>query len=502
MKNVFGELRSAFSLQHDRASNDEIHLTMISGATVKGTNLFILILAIFIASIGLNMNSTAVIIGAMLISPLMGGIMAIGYGLATNNIKLVKKAFLGLIFQVLICIATSTLYFNITPISSARSELLARTMPTIWDVMIAICGGLAGVIGVTRKERSNVIPGVAIATALMPPLCTVGYGLAMGNSRFVFGALYLFVINSLFICISTFLIIRLMQIPKKKFVDEATQKKGQRYATLIALITIVPSIFLAAQIVSDSVRDSNLQRYIDKELVFENTQVVSTSLIPDAKELRIALIGQRISSDTISLLENKLSQYSLGDYVLRVTQSEKTETLDSSDVESLIEKELSNISHQLSLGDREQEIEYLKSELVKYKTQVLDYQSTDYDIQTLTKEIKALFSQIKTFSIGRHKVVDPDTDEVIYEVIATIEASETLTPGDRTRIENWISVKTDTPVVKLFVSVTPVITPVVPTQPVVPTFPLPSVLPDGVQLELDNLPSAETEPSASTDVEN
>lgn len=172
---------SSFRLDTDKASNEEIHNTMQSSSRIKGSNAVILILAIFIASIGLNMNSTAIIIGAMLISPLMGSIMTMGYGLATNNLKLVRKAFLGLMLQIIICIITSYVYFKLSPISTARSEILARTTPTIWDVLIAIFGGTAGIIGVTRKEKSNVIPGVAIATALMPPYALPGMDLQWGK---------------------------------------------------------------------------------------------------------------------------------------------------------------------------------------------------------------------------------------------------------------------------------------------------------------------------------
>lgn len=198
MEQVKGVLRKAFSIHGDSASYDEIEERILSGGEVKGTNLCILVLAIFIASIGLNMNSTAVIIGAMLISPLMGGIMAIGYGLVTGDFRQARNSGVGLAVQVFVCLVISTLYFTFSPISTASSELLARTNPTIWDVLIASFGGLAGIIGTTRKEKSNVIPGVAIATALMPPLCTAGYGLATKNLAYFGGAMYLFLINSNF----------------------------------------------------------------------------------------------------------------------------------------------------------------------------------------------------------------------------------------------------------------------------------------------------------------
>ena len=170
MENLKKSLAELFSLREDSASMNEIVERIHSGAILKGTNMCILVLAIFIASIGLNMNSTAVIIGAMLISPLMGNIIAIGYGMAAYDAKYVKNSFLKLVFQVFLSILTSAIYFSLTPITNPSSELLARTVPTIWDVLIAIFGGIAGIIGLTREERGNVIPGVAIATALMPPL--------------------------------------------------------------------------------------------------------------------------------------------------------------------------------------------------------------------------------------------------------------------------------------------------------------------------------------------
>ena len=200
-----------FSLRWDMANPDEIHNTIISGAKLQGTNMCILMLAILIASIGLNMNSTAVIIGAMLISPLMGGITAIGYGIATNDLTLSKGAAIRLGIQVVICLITS-------------SELLARTTPTAWDVLIALFGGLAGIIGQTRKEKSNVIPGVAIATALMPPLCTAGYGLARHRLDYFGGALYLFFINSFFRCAEAF-----KAASRQRYFTEGFEKDTQKY---------------------------------------------------------------------------------------------------------------------------------------------------------------------------------------------------------------------------------------------------------------------------------
>ena len=446
------KIHEYFSLEYDKASNKEIREDIISGSNIKGTNMAVLMIAIFIASIGLNMNSTAVIIGAMLISPLMGGIMAIGFGMATNDLKLVKKAFIGLVFQVGICIFTSTLYFTITPISAARSELLARTNPTIWDVLIAFFGGLAGTIGVTRKEKTNVIPGVAIATALMPPLCTVGYGLATHSLKFILGAFYLFFINSFFICISSYLITRLMHIPKQSYIDEKTAKKVQRYVYSIGIIIVIPSVILAYQIVADTMFENNVQKYINTELVFDDTQVVRSYISEDKDELVIALLGKRINTDTIDLLQNKLDQYGLGHLQLKVTQTETTETLNYEDIQALIEQELNATNTEIALSDRDAQIDVLKSELVTYKSQLLNYQNAEYDTINLAKELVALFPDIESFSLEQTKTYEIHTDELVTKLIAIIDAKSPLSAQDEERIKSWISVKTSMDNVELYIN--------------------------------------------------
>ena len=224
---------SRFDLRHDQANSAEIDYTFRSGVEFRGTNLWVLIFAILVASIGLNVNSTAVVIGAMLISPLMGPIMALGYGAGINDSALMKKSIFNLGLAAVLSLIASTLYFLISPLSQAHSELLARTTPTIWDVLIALFGGLAGVIGVTRKVKSNLIPGVAIATALMPPLCTAGYGLAVGNWQFFIGAFYLFTINCVFIAIATLMMIRLMGLPSVKILEDKNLLKRR---TIIGFI--------------------------------------------------------------------------------------------------------------------------------------------------------------------------------------------------------------------------------------------------------------------------
>jgi uncharacterized hydrophobic protein (TIGR00271 family) len=236
-------IRNMFSLKEDSASNEEIRDRLLSGGKVTGTNLCVLICAMVIASVGLNTNSTAVIIGAMLISPLMGSILAMAYGAVANNFQLVKKHLTGFIFQIIVSVASSTVYFLLSPLKGATSELLARTSPTFYDVIIATAGGIAGIIGQTRQDKANnIIPGVAIATALMPPLCTCGYSIANGNWRMLGGALYLFLINAYFILLSSGLILSLLKIPKERELPEAEWKRLRRKMIRNTIIIVLPSI--------------------------------------------------------------------------------------------------------------------------------------------------------------------------------------------------------------------------------------------------------------------
>ena len=208
------------------------------GVEFKGANLWILIFAIFMASLGLNVNSTAVIIGAMLISPLMGPIMGVGLSVGLNDFELMKRSLKSFLITTAFSVTTATIFFLLAPIAGSQSELLARTSPTIYDVFIALFGGLAGVVALSTKEKGNVIPGVAIATALMPPLCTAGYGLASGNLIYFLGAFYLYFINSVFISLATFLGVRVMHFQRKEFVDKTREKTVRKYIVLIVVLTM------------------------------------------------------------------------------------------------------------------------------------------------------------------------------------------------------------------------------------------------------------------------
>ena len=243
------KLQDVFNLAHDQAHPDKIDATIRANTRVTGTSMWVLMFAIAVSSIGLNVNSTAVVIGAMLISPLMGPIVGMGYGLAVGDTALIRQAVRNIIIFVVISLITATLYFLLTPLKEAQSELLARTQPTLWDVLIAFFGGSAGIVALTRKEGGNAIPGVAIATALMPPLCTAGYGLAHGNWHYFLGASYLFAINCVFIAFSTLLFSKLLKLPRRGLVTESKRRLQSIMITVVVLAVMIPSGYMASGLV-------------------------------------------------------------------------------------------------------------------------------------------------------------------------------------------------------------------------------------------------------------
>lgn len=418
---------AAFNLSADQASYEEIDERIESGVVLRGTNMCILILAIFIASVGLNMNSTAVIIGAMLVSPLMGAIMGIGFALAIYDTDLLKRSVTVLLFEVVVALATSTIYFMLSPITTPSSELLARTSPTIWDVIIAVCGGLAGMIGTTRKEKSNILPGVAIATALMPPLCTAGYGLAVGNLRYFAGAMYLFCINGVFIAISTMLITVFLRLPSKKAANKETRKQLVKRVIIVAVAAIVPSVFLAADIVKDSVFQSNVSNYIETEFRFDNTQVVKYEVNEESKELKVAVIGATLNDAVIEKLQQSMEEYHIENLSLNVQQTVVKAGITSEELEAYVKNETSQLN-----AANEEDYQELQSQLIAVKSELSEYQSREVDVEALQEEIIALYPKVTAVHAGYLK----DSSEEQMAVI--LEVKEPLSENNMKTLEKWI----------------------------------------------------------------
>ena len=300
-----------FRLGQEAESFAAVKESISRGVEFRGTNLWILVFAIFIASLGLNVNSTAVIIGAMLISPLMGPIMGIGLALAINDFDLLKKALANFGVATLISLITSTVYFLLTPLNEAHSEILARTSPNIYDVLIALFGGLAGMLANASKLKGNVITGVAIATALMPPLCTAGYGLATFQLSFMLGAFYLFFINTVFIALATYITAKAMNFPVQHLADNQAQRKARLFIWLVTVLTFLPSVYFGI----DSVRKARFvvaaNRFISKEVHFQNDFLLGQQIDADKRMIQLTFGGDPLPDSAVESLKRRLPDYDL-----------------------------------------------------------------------------------------------------------------------------------------------------------------------------------------------
>ncbi|WP_061597228.1 DUF389 domain-containing protein [Streptococcus gordonii] len=321
---------------------------------VRLRDTLILMCSIFIASIGLNMNSTAVVIGAMLISPLMTPIVGLGFGLAIFDTRLIKQSLQVLFTQVLVSLLVSTLYFCISPLSYVSSELIARTSPTIWDVLIAIAGGIAGFIGSRKKEANNIVPGVAIATALMPPICTAGYGLANGNVRFLFGALYLFLINCVFIMLINIVGTRIFmrKSPLSSF-NELNIKMKIGLISLIVLL-VLPASYSAVTLTMDQARKEGIKQFVENE--FANHTVINQVYKSSSNELVLTVVGGPISEEELETIRQKQASYGIQSVQLKVKQFHNSAKLDSETIKEFYENIDKYIDQKLSEKDSQNDL--------------------------------------------------------------------------------------------------------------------------------------------------
>lgn len=308
-----GFLKEYFDLGLDKENELKTIESIAADVDFKGPKMWILICAIFIASLGLNMNSTAVIIGAMLISPLMGPILGFGLGLGITDFKLVKRSLKNLGMMTLIGITTATVYFLLSPVETITSELLARTQPTFYDVLIASFGGLAGITAGASKNKGNVIPGVAIATALMPPLCTAGYGIATMNLHYFIGAFYLYIINAVFIGLATYITVRALDYPRVTYVDKKRGRLLNRAVAVIVICTLLPSIYLAWQMVQTTVKEQAERNFIRSEITGDDRYVLSYDSYKhgDSTFMTVNVLGSEITEEEEKVLDAKLDGYGL-----------------------------------------------------------------------------------------------------------------------------------------------------------------------------------------------
>ena len=432
-----------FDVRQEKEDEQETIDSIKKGVEFKGTNLWVLIFATFIASLGLNTNSTAVIIGAMLISPLMGPIMGFGLGLGISDFELIKRSFRNFAIATVFSVITSSIYFLISPISEAQSELLARTQPTLYDVLIAFFGGLAGIVASSTKSKGNVIPGVAIATALMPPLCTAGFGLATGNQYYFFGAFYLFFINSVFISLATYLVVRVLKYPKKVFLDKEREKRVTRYVGIIVIFTIVPSLFLSYRLVKTTYFNQQVLNYVNTELAFPNTQILSKTITntSDKKEIKVVLIGDNVSDSTIESARNRLPNYGLKDVNLIVQQGFSEQETDINKLKSLLMQDLYKNSEQV-LRTQAMKIDSLQRELKSYHDDRLL-------AEQIKPEVKVLFPFVREISCTHTCLIPVDSDTQKPIMLIYVKSSEKISAENKRKLTEWLSARTQVKTIKL-----------------------------------------------------
>lgn len=437
MEGLWGFLRQKFSLEADKASESDVKDNIRKGVDFQGPNLWILIFATFIASLGLNVNSVAVIIGAMLISPLMGPIMGIGLSVGINDFELMKRSLRNFGFMVLISILTSTFYFLISPLSNASSEMLARTSPTMYDVLIAFFGGLAGMVAQTRKDRtSTVISGVAIATALMPPLCTAGYGIATLQIKYFFGAFYLFFINTVFIALAAFIVVRSMKYSKKEFLDAARERQVKRYLTLISVVTLIPSIIIGYDLVKDSVFESAADKYVKDVMKFPRTQIIDykkARLNDGSSYIELVMLGEKVSEDAIENARLQMPNYGLVKTTLSIHQAGDTGNADFSSLQT---------------GYKDLLVEKNKR-ITELETLIASGGADGVPAQDVTRELTVISPNIQSAYVARSLIYGAKSEVVDTMVVCVVKLSG---DGDidRARVEDWLRARTKTKKIKLY----------------------------------------------------
>ena len=434
--NIFNRVRFHFDLRSDLEKEQVIIEEITRGVSFRGANLWVLIVAIFIASLGLNVNSTAVIIGAMLISPLMGPIIGMGLAVGINDLELLKRALKNFSFATLISVLTAMLYLLISPLEEAQSELLARTTPTIYDVLIAFFGGAAGIIALsTRGRGGNVIPGVAIATALMPPLCTAGYGLATWQPSFFFGAIYLFFINTVFISLSTFVGVRLMGFRHHELPTPERARRARHILTVIIVATILPALLMTVNIIRTSIFENNLRHFIADELAQTGTQILSSGTDAATKELRIVAVGRTITDVQQRAASAHMAQYGLGGYKLSVIQGGAPDSLLA-------------LSSQLAQRVYSQETEKqklleLSSDNATLTQRLATYTHCEEVAEAIRPELAVLFPAVRAFSLSRSVEVQRDTTATSHFVTAvfTVDKGAAWSASDARRFEAWLKTR-------------------------------------------------------------
>ena len=408
----------------------------------RGPNVWILGTAIIIASVGLNVNSIPVIIGAMLISPLMGPIIGFGLGLGTNDTALIRNALKNLLVMVVISIFVSSAYFLISPLAMENpTELLARTNPTIYDVLIALFGGLAGIIETSRKEKGTVISGVAIATALMPPLCTVGYGLATFNMHYLFGALYLFTINSIFIALATYLTVKWLHFPVVHYADVKKNRKTRRSIVIGLIIIIIPSVFSAVKVVGENNFNQNAKAFLRENKTLDRTYIYDSHIdfARGKGTLTIQMAGAALSANDRELLYRSAESHRIDrdHLIIKETGLARTDLSENELIQSIFDR-------------TEQETQRRDQQISKLQEELKAEQAKELPVVQIARELKAQYPGIEVLSMGRGSEFNLESQESRDLIIVVIKSANRLDPITLDRIQKWLATRVESENIRIF----------------------------------------------------
>lgn len=402
----------------------------------RGPNVFILACAIIIASVGLNVNSIPVIIGAMLISPVMGPILGFAFGLGTNDINLVKESLKNYLVMVLISILASTLFFVLSPLNLENpTELLARTRPSIYDVLIALFGGLAGILETCRKDKGTVISGVAIATALMPPLCTVGYGISILKLSYILGALYLFLINSIFIALATFAAVKYLRFPSAEGAGSSKQMPSRAVAAILVLI-IVPSIYSAVLMVKENNFNIHAEKIVSANKAIGRGFIYdyNTDLKSKPPVLNLFMAGEALSDQAKEQIYKEAEIYGItrGQIQFHEDASMQGEMMSQTELVTAIYER----------SDRQ--ITALSDSIASLKSSLNYYQDKELPTETLSKELFAQYPAITNLILTRGASVDSQTGNSSDKIVAILTSKSRLDKESLGRIERWLKIRLNT----------------------------------------------------------
>ncbi len=427
-------MNSYFNLTLGEEEKEKVLANVQNSIEFSGANVWILACAIMIASVGLNVNSTAVVIGAMLISPLMGPIVGAGFSLAMFDFALLRKSLKNLLISTVIGLLVSFIYFSLSPYKDAQSEILSRTSPNIYDVLIAFFGGLVGVIAVTRVEKGNPIPGVAIATALMPPLCTAGYGLATGNISFFGGALFLYAINCVFICIATYFIAKLLNYPSVGFVDAKRERNVRNWITVITVLMILPSIFFAYQFIQQQRFQEKVKLYVQQEFESKGNTIVyqrtNYSSADASKTIELAFLNRKFTSREITLENKKLERLGLLNTKLIIRQ-------DSAFLADVSTKKIMN--NEIDNNTRSELISDLNAKIERYS----------FRTENLYQEANSIFPELNSISIAKQEIFSK-TDSTKVIPVGFYQSEKVLPKESEETLRKWLQAKLKVDTLELY----------------------------------------------------